>query len=115
MTDNTLTIKEAYHPNGKIKSRICKNAQGQHHNPHGPAIQYWYENGQPHYQAFWLNGVRHNPAGPAVECWYNNGQPDYQRFWLNGEYLTEAEWKAKTCAKPVPVVLIDGVRYVPES
>lgn len=112
MTDNTLTIKETHYLNGQIRTRHHYNAQGRPHNPTGPAYESWHENGQLSCQQFCINGVLHNPNGPTVQTWYSDGQQNYQRFWLNGEYLTEAEWK--TQAKPVPVVLIDDVRYVPE-
>ena len=102
MTDNTLTIKETYYPNGKIKSRRCYNAQGQHHNSHGPAEQYWHENGQLSYQGFCINDVLHNPAGPARQYWLENGQLDYQAFWLNGEEFVEVE----------NVIKIAGVEYM---
>ena len=112
----TLTITETYYPDStQIRSRDCRNAQGRHHNPAGPAVEFWHSDGQPAYQAFCINGERHNPAGPAVEFWYSDGRLQYQEFYINGEKLTEAEWKAKTQTKPVPVVLIDGVRYVPEN
>ena len=95
MTDSTLTITETYYPNGQIESRIYHNAQGQFHNPNGPAIESWYEDGQIYYQVFYLNDELHNHANPAVYFWREDGHLFYQKFYLNGEELTEQDWKTK--------------------
>ena len=61
------------------------NADGDFHNPDGPAII--YDNGC--YKSHWINGKLHNPNGPAVV--YPDG---YKAYYINSKRLTEAEFKA---------------------
>ena len=104
MTDNTLTIKETHYLNGQIRTRDCRNAQGQLHNPTDPAYESWFSDGQLSYQQFWLNGKLHNPAGPANQSWLENGELDYQEFFLNGEEFVEE-------APIIPSVFINGTTF----
>ena len=77
---------------------IYRNAEGQLHRTHGPAIIYpsgvkgWYQNGLLHRtdgpavvfptgeQHWYQNGVLHREDGPAItypggnKCWYRNGK-----------------------------------------
>lgn len=83
-----------------------RNALGQRHRAHGPAIEYtngrrdWYQNGQFHRldgpaieyttgEKFWYqNDLLHRLDGPAVE------RPDGYRAWyIDGKELTAWEWQ----------------------
>ena len=73
------------------------------HREGGPAIE--FANGD---KSWWLNGQRHRENGPAYE--FANGD---KSWYLNDEYLTEAQFKART-KKPNcngKVVEIDGKKY----
>jgi len=74
----------------------------QRHREDGPAVEwadgdkYWY-----------LNDQLHREDGPAIE--HANGGKDW---YLNGQYLTEAEFKARTKSScDGKVVEIDGKKY----
>jgi hypothetical protein len=86
MNKETLTVETD--EDGTITYR---NANGQLHNPDGPAIV--CADGEWHY----INDQLHNPDGPAVI--YANSHKEY---YINGEELTEAEftaWQAEQTAK----------------
>ena len=101
MKKETLTVET-----DKNGTTTYCNADGDFHNPHGPAvvhadgsIEYWI-NDQLHnsdgpaivyvdgHKEYYINGNLHNPDGPAVV--YADGHKEYH---INGERLTEAEFK----------------------
>jgi hypothetical protein len=102
MEKETLTVEK--YENGII---IYRNADGERHNQHGPALVYadgdiaYYIKGQLHnengpavvfadgHKSYYINGQLHNPNGPALV--YPNRDKYY---YINGEELTEAEFKA---------------------
>jgi len=100
MEKETLTVETD--ENGTI---IYRNASGQLHNPHGPAM-FWADGHKEH----WLNGQLHNPHGPAI-VWADG----YRRYCINGEELTEAEFKVWQAVQSSPLhnktATIDGVEY----
>ena len=104
------------------------NADGDSHNPNGPAIIYpdgdkrYYINGKLHnpdgpaivwpdgYKEHWINGKRHNPHGPAVV--FADGD---RAYYIKGEELTEAEFKVWQVQQDAPLhnktAVIGGVEY----
>ena len=103
MKKETLTVETDEY--GTITYR---NADGQLHNPHGPAIvcangeKWYYINGKLHnpdgpaviwvngqYKEYYIKGQRHNPNGPAIVR--ANGEKSY---YINDKLLTKAEFKA---------------------
>ena len=87
-----MRIEVEHFDNGQIKWLEIRDEDGKLHNPDGPAIQYWYDNGQEIRRVYWLHGERHNPDGPAYQSWYGDGTQEYVAYWLNGKQLTEAEF-----------------------
>ena len=79
MKKETLTVGTS--KNGAVTYR---NANGQLHNPDGPAVV--YSDG---YKYYYINDQLHNSDGPAVV--YADGS---KYHYINGELLTEAEFKA---------------------
>jgi hypothetical protein len=104
------------------------NADGELHNPNGPAVIYpdgdkwYYINGKRHNpngpavvyadgsKAYYINGERHNPNGPAV-IWASG----VKWYYINGEELSEAEFKTWQTQQSAPLhnktATIDGVEY----
>jgi len=80
-----MNIKVEHHKNGQIKRLEIRDENDKLHNPDGPAIQEWYENGQEEYRAYWLHGKLHNPCGPAIQCWYENGQEECRSYWRHDD------------------------------
>ena len=77
---------------------------GQRHHTDGPAVE--FANGD---KEWYLNGQRHRTDGPAIE--YANGNKEW---YVNGQYLTEAEFIAKTTLKPScesKIIEVDGKKY----
>ena len=100
MEKETLTVET--NENGTI---IYRNADGDFHNPHGPAIV-WADGHKEH----WLNGKLHNANGPAV-VWKDG----CKAYYINGKKLTEAEFKTWQPQQDAPLhnktAVIDGVEY----
>ena len=104
------------------------NADGNFHNPHGPAVV--WDNGD---KAYYINGKPHNPDGPAVvwtkggKSYYINGKlhnengpavvhPDgIKWYYINGKELTETGFKAWQAEQSAPLhnktATIDGIEY----
>jgi len=123
MNKETLTVET--NENGTI---IHRNADGDFHNPHGPAIV--YSDGEKEY---YINGKLHNENGPAIVCangdklYYINGKlhnangpaivwADGDKwYYINGKRLTEAKFKAWQAEQSAPLhnktATIDGVEY----
>ena len=82
-------MEETFWPNGNINSREYRNNNTQLHNEQGPALEYWYENGQLRDQEYYINGQRHNERGPAYQRWHDNGQLWKQEYCINGQLHNE--------------------------
>ena len=99
MNKETLTVETD--EDGTI---IYRNADGDFHNSHGPAVV--YADGEWHY----INDQLHNPDGPAVI--YANSHKEY---YINGEELTKAEFTAWQTEQSAPLhnttATIDGIEY----
>ena len=105
-----------------------RNADGNFHNAHGPAII-----GKDDYKEHWIKGQRHNPDGPAViradgcKWYYINGKlhnengpavvysDGSKRYYINGEELTKAKFKSWQAEQSAPlhnkIATIDGIEY----
>jgi hypothetical protein len=123
MKKETLAIETDEH--GTIRYR---NADGQRHNPHGPAIacadggKWYYINDQLHnpngpalvyangYKSYWINDQLHNPNGPAVVK--ADGSKSY---WVDGKNLTKTEFNSWQTQQSAPLhnktATIDGIKY----
>jgi hypothetical protein len=123
MNKETLTVEKD--EDGTI---IYRNADGQRHNPNGPAVVK-YDG----YKAYYINGKLHNPNGPAIvdtdgiKYHYINGQlhnengpaivwADGSKFyWINSKPLTEAEFKTWQTQQSAPLhnetLTIHGIKY----
>jgi len=56
-----------------------------YHNPYGPAITKWYENGQISYADWFLNGVEHRGGGlPSYTQYDKDGRPEWIEYKTNG-------------------------------
>lgn len=68
------------------------NSKDKRHNSNGPAIIWYYENGNVECRSFWFEGKRHNPNGSAYEFYDENENVRRKEFWIDGEELTEKEF-----------------------
>ena len=82
MTNPEMT----YHPNGKIKTIIHRNANGKLHNLRGPAIISYNDNGQKECEVYYKDGKYHNDKGPAIIKYYDNGQKEYEGYYKDGKW-----------------------------
>jgi len=87
MNKETLTVEKS-----KRGTITYRNADGERHNPHGPAVI--DADGD---EAYYINGKRQNPHGPAI-VW-----PDGSKaHWTKVKKLTEVDikaWQAEQAAK----------------
>jgi antitoxin component YwqK of YwqJK toxin-antitoxin module len=84
---NELKCEQEFWDNGNIRREWRYNSAGWWHNESGPAHRWWRANGQPEYEAYWINDRLHNASGPAVRKWHANGRLEYEEYWLNGRQL----------------------------
>ena len=78
MKKETLTVET-----NDLGTVIYRNASGDFHNPHAPAVV-----GADGQTEHWIHGQRHNPHGPAVV------EADVRKeHYIYGKYLTKAEFK----------------------
>jgi hypothetical protein len=81
------------------------NADGELHNPNGPAVIY-PDGGKSYY----INDKRHNPNGPAVVM-----ADGYIEYCINDKKLTKAEFKDWQAQQSAPLhnktATIDGIEY----
>ena len=83
--------KQKYHSNGQIQQEIYSSGSQNRHRTDGPAYMTWYDNGQQHTEAYWVNGTLHREDGPAGTFWDEDGNITFQAFYLNGEEVTAYE------------------------
>ena len=79
-----MSVKVEHYENGQIQSIKSINEEGQYHNPNGPAIQRWFENGQEECREYWIDGKYHDPHGPTYQEWYKNGQEKCREYRVEG-------------------------------
>lgn len=93
-----------YHPNGKLKHKICfwengnkrredyYNENGLYHRIDGPAYQVWHENGMLSYADFQINNIFHNKNNPT-RIWYDKtGKKQFCQYWINNRLYSRLEW-----------------------
>lgn len=57
-------------------------SNGNYHREDGPAVKYWYKNGSPMSESWFIDGVRHRINGIAFTSWFNNGLIQ-KKLWYN--------------------------------
>jgi len=77
-----LTIKD-----GLLSELNYKNKNDELHRniDVGPAVIYYYKDGQTKFEQYWLDGKIHRPIeeGPAYICYFENGHIEYESYWIN--------------------------------
>jgi len=100
MKKETLTVEKS-----KRGTITYRNADGDRHNPHGPAVV--WANG---HKFYYINGERHNANGPAAV--YADG---HKAYYINDKLLTKAEFTAWQAQQTAPLhnktATIDGIEY----
>ena len=100
MNKETLTVETDEY--GTIR---YYNAEGDLHNPHGPAVIF-ADGGKQYY----INDKLHNGNGPAIV-----GANSYKAYYINDKLLTEAEFKAWQAQQSAPLhnetLTIHGIKY----
>ena len=89
---NGPAIKE-YHDNGQLAYEEYY-INNLRHNPNGPAFRSWFDSGNISFESYWINGERHRTDGPAIKEWYNTGRVSSTEYWLNGYYCTKKQFDA---------------------
>jgi len=94
-----LVFRQGFSSFGPFWIREVRNADGQLHNPTGPASEHFCaKTGRLKSRRFFLNHKLHNPHGPAVLQYINENEV-FQQFWLNDTLVdTEEEFLALTLA-----------------
>lgn len=87
--DNTEEILFKIIEDDCIKYLNCKN---QLHNPNGPAIICFDENGFKRWDEYWIYGKLHNLNGPAGADYDKDGNIKNKSFWINDCLYTEKEF-----------------------
>ena len=72
---------------GSISKLEYRNEHNEwHRNPEiGPAYIEYYENGNIHYEQYWVNGEEHRLDSPAYIEYYETGNIRYEEYWVNGK------------------------------
>ena len=73
--DYWLNIREIYEENGE------------RHRADGPAFNWYYDDGRPSSQEWYIHGVQHREDGPAEIKYYPNGMVDSEGWLSNGRYF----------------------------
>ena len=80
IADSKLTVKEPFHPNGKLKSRTNFQSVADGGKEHGIEEKY-YENGQLNYKRSYKDGKLHG----LDERYYKNGQLNMKSTYKDGK------------------------------
>ena len=101
IADGKPTVKETFHPNGKLKSRTTHHSKIDGALERGP-YEVYYENGQLSYKGNYRNGKPHG----LRESYYENGQLSYianlkdgklygprERYYENGQLIYKENYK----------------------
>jgi len=57
-----------------------------------PKVTYWL-NGQKKSESYLVNGIWHRTDGPAVTWWFGNGQKVYEEYWINGQQYSKEDFE----------------------
>ena len=73
--------------NGLISKLEYRNEYGElHRNPEiGPAVIYYYRNGNIRFGSYWVKGNSHRLEGPAFISYYENGNIYYESYWVDNK------------------------------
>jgi antitoxin component YwqK of YwqJK toxin-antitoxin module len=63
-----------------------KNSKGQLHCEYGPAIIYYYENGNKKSEIYYLNDQRHRADGPTIIDYFENNNKQEEHYFLNNKH-----------------------------
>ena len=58
---------------------------GERNRIDGPAVTYWYENGNKEFESWYTDGKRNRIDGPAETRWYENGNKQSEYWYIDGE------------------------------
>ena len=59
------------------------------HRDDGPALNFYYKNGQIYYEEYYKSGNRHRDGSPALNYYYEHGSIRIEEYWLNDEYYND--------------------------
>jgi antitoxin component YwqK of YwqJK toxin-antitoxin module len=79
-----MKIERKYYDSGQIRMVVYSNNEGFPQREDGPAVQYWYKNGQENFRKYYINGYNHREDGPAVIEWFEDGQIKYKNYYRYG-------------------------------
>ena len=80
IADSKPAVKETFHPNGKLKSRVNYRSKNDGGEKHG-LERWWYENGQLRWERTFENGEKHG----LQRYWDENGKLDFETHYENGK------------------------------
>lgn len=73
---------------GKLDWENYRNKNGNLHREDGPALIWYFVNGNIDIQEYWINGKLHKIDGPAkISYSYNNDRIKDKEYWLNGKEI----------------------------
>ena len=79
----TLTVIGRY-PNGKPRTELWRNKDGQPHRDDGPSTTVYRENGSIASESWSKNGFVHRDNGPATTSYHKNGNIESETWRQNG-------------------------------
>ena len=94
-----LKVVEQFWEYGQLRRREHSDELDLPDNPNGPAIEFWWPNGQKRFESFFINGIRHNSLGPARIQWSENGDVEFHQFFIDDQMLTEEEFLSRQQTK----------------
>ena len=81
---NEILNKETYyHDNSKISRVYFYKENRIFHREDGPAIIWYYKNGEIEIKCYYLNGRRYRSDGPTIISYDKNGKIKEERYFLN--------------------------------
>jgi antitoxin component YwqK of YwqJK toxin-antitoxin module len=86
-----IEVKKHYYDNGNIHYEAYY-LNGKPHREDGPAFIGYYQNGNIYYKSYYLNGRYHREDGPAYIEYDYYGNVRSKEYYLNGDHLSEQEW-----------------------
>jgi len=81
-----------YYPGTKKIYREFYKLNGKRHRENGPAMIWYYENGNIEIEEYYINDEYHREDGPAYIRYYKNGNISNERYCINDKYLTKQEF-----------------------
>jgi len=81
-----------YYSGTKKIYREWYKLNGKRHREDGPAVIYYYENGNIKIEYYYINGNSHRENGPADIWYYENGSIKCEYYFINGKQLTKEQF-----------------------